>query len=56
MAKERTIEQGRPDDAAALSDQAREWCVQARSIHRARMSTMAALRRRFGISPPPAER
>jgi ATP-dependent Clp protease ATP-binding subunit ClpA len=56
VAKELAIEQGRLDDAAELRDQEREWRVRARSTQRARMATMAELRRRFGISPPPAER
>ena len=56
VAKELAIEQERLDDAAQLRDQEREWTVQARSIQRARMATMSELRRRFGISPPPAER
>ena len=55
-AKELAIEQGRLDDAAAVRDQEREWRVQARSTQRARMATMTELRRRLGISPPPAER
>jgi hypothetical protein len=55
-AKELAIEQGRLDDAAAASDQEREWHVQARSMQRARMATMTELRRRLGISPPPIER
>jgi ATP-dependent Clp protease ATP-binding subunit ClpA len=56
VAKELAIEEERLDEAAELRDQEREWTVQARSIQRARMATMAELRRRFGISPPPAER
>jgi ATP-dependent Clp protease ATP-binding subunit ClpA len=56
VGKELAIEQGRLDDAAELRDQEREWHVQARSAQRARMATMAELRRRLGISPPPAER
>ncbi len=56
VAKELAIEQGRLDDAAELRDQEREWRVQARSTQRARMATMGELRRRLGISPPPAER
>jgi hypothetical protein len=55
-AKELAIEEGRLDDAAELRDQEREWRVQARSTQRARMATMTKLRRRLGISPPPAER
>lgn len=55
VAKELAIEQGRLDDAAELRDQEREWRVQARSTQGARMATMAELRRRLGISPPPAE-
>jgi ATP-dependent Clp protease ATP-binding subunit ClpA len=56
VAKELAIEQGRLDDAAELRDQEREWRVQARSTQRARMATIGELRRRLGISPPPAER
>ena len=56
VAKELAVEEGRLDDAAELRDQEREWRVQARSTQRARMATMAELRQRFGISPPPAER
>jgi ATP-dependent Clp protease ATP-binding subunit ClpA len=56
VAKELAIEQGRLDDAAELRDQERDWRVQARSTQRARMATMGELRRRLGISPPPAER
>jgi hypothetical protein len=56
VAKELAIELGRLDDAAQLHDQEREWTVQARSTQRARMATMTELRRRLGISPPPAER
>ncbi len=56
VAKALAIEHGRLDDAAELRDQEREWRVQARSTQRARMATMAELRRRLGISPPPAER
>jgi hypothetical protein len=56
VAKELAIEEERLDEAAEWRDQEREWTVQARSIQRARMATMAELRRRFGISPPPAER
>jgi ClpA/ClpB-like protein len=55
-AKELAIVEGRLDDAAELRDREREWRVQARSTQRARMATMAELRRRLGISPPPAER
>ena len=55
-AKDLAIEEGRLDDAADLRDQERGWRVQARSTQRARMATMAELRRRFGISPPPPER
>lgn len=46
-AKELAIEQGRLDDAAAVRDQEREWRVQTRSTQRARMATMAELRRRL---------
>jgi len=56
VAKELAIEQGRLDDAAAVRNQEREWRMQAGSIQRARMATMTELRRRLGISPPPAER
>ena len=56
VAKELAIEQGRLDDAAEVRDQEREWRVQAGSIQRARLATMAELRRRLGISPPAAER
>ena len=56
VAKDLAIEQGRLDDASELLDQEREWRVQARSTQRARMATMTELRRRLGISPPPAER
>lgn len=55
-AKQMAIEQGRSDDAAELRDQERELHVQAGSIQRARLATMAELRRRLGISPPAAER
>jgi hypothetical protein len=44
-AKDLAIEEGRLDDAAELRDQEREWRVQARSTQRARMATMAELRR-----------
>jgi hypothetical protein len=56
VAMELAIEQGRLEDAAELRDQEREWRVRARSTQRARMATMAELRRRLGISPPPVER
>ena len=56
VAKQLAIEEGRLDDAAAVGDQEREWRLQARSTQRARMATMAELRQRLGISPPPAER
>ena len=56
VAKELAVEQGRHGDTAAVREQEREWHVQARSTQRARMATMTELRRRLGISPPPAER
>jgi ATP-dependent Clp protease ATP-binding subunit ClpA len=56
VAKELAIEQGRLEDAATLRDQERRLHAKAGSDQRARMATMAGLRRRLGITSPPPER
>jgi ATP-dependent Clp protease ATP-binding subunit ClpA len=49
QAKDLAVEQGRPDEAAALRDQQRELRAQAASVHWSRLATMGELRQRLGL-------